>query len=97
MTGARARGCGWPPRRCRWCCWPAIVVLAVLHYATLLGVGPGDPAAWALPATYAVVAVAGVGWGVILRVRRPQVYAAIGLGAHAAASQYLPVAGTVTR
>ena len=43
-----------------------IVVLAVLHYATLLGVPPGSPAAWALPASYAAVAVAGLGWGLVL-------------------------------
>jgi amino acid transporter len=64
-----------------------IVVLAALHYATLLGVPPGDPAAWALPASYAAVAAAGLGWGLYLRARRPQVHAAIGLGAHAAASR----------
>lgn len=39
-----------------------IVVLAVTHYATLLGVPPGDPAAWVLPASYAAVAVLGIGW-----------------------------------
>jgi hypothetical protein len=60
-----------------------IVILAVLHYGTLLGVRPGSPAAWALPSSYAVVAVAGVSWGLVLRVRRPQIYQAIGLGAHA--------------
>jgi amino acid transporter len=65
-----------------------IVVLAVLHYATLLGVPPGSPAAWALPASYAAVAVAGLGWGLVLRSRRPKVYATIGLGAHAATSQH---------
>jgi amino acid transporter len=65
-----------------------IVVLAVLHYATLLGVPSGSPAAWALPASYAVVAVAGLGWGLVLRSRRPQVYATIGLGAHAATGQH---------
>jgi amino acid transporter len=65
-----------------------IVVLAVLHYATLLGVPSGSPAAWALPASYAAVAVAGLGWGLVLKVRRPQVYATIGLGAHAATSQH---------
>ncbi len=37
-----------------------IVVLAVLHYATLLGVPSGSAAARALPASYA--AVAGLGW-----------------------------------
>jgi amino acid transporter len=67
-----------------------IVVLAVLHYATLLGVPPGSPAAWALPASYAVVAVGGLGWALVLKSRRPQVYATIGLGAHAAAGQHAP-------
>jgi amino acid transporter len=60
-----------------------IIVLAVRNYATLLGVPPGDPATWALPASYAVVAAIGLGWGAVLKVRRPQVYATIGLGAQA--------------
>jgi hypothetical protein len=64
-----------------------IVVLAVLHYNTLLGVPPGAVAAWALPASYAVVAVIGAGWGLILKARRPRTYATIGLGAHAVTSQ----------
>ncbi len=67
-----------------------IVVLAVLHYDTLLGVPPGDPAAWMLPASYAVVAVIGLAWGLVLKVWRPQVYAAIGLGAHAVTGQLTP-------
>ena len=71
-----------------------IVVLAVLHYATLLGVSAGDPAAWALPASYAAAAVIGLGWGLILRIRRPQVYAAIGLGAHAVTGQLTPAAAS---
>jgi amino acid transporter len=57
-----------------------IVVLAVRNYSTLLGVPPGSTAAWALPASYGAVAVAGLAWGLILRARRPLVYAAIGLG-----------------
>jgi len=61
-----------------------IVVLAVEHYAVLLGVPPGSPAAWVLPASYAAIAAVGLCWGLILKVRRPQIYAAIGLGAHAA-------------
>ena len=68
----------------------AIVVLAVQHYAALLGVRAGDPAARALPASYAVVAVLGLGWGLALRFRRPRVYAAIGLGAHAVTGQLAP-------
>jgi amino acid transporter len=67
-----------------------VAVLAVMHYGTLLGVHPGSPAAWALPGSYAVMAVAGLSWGLILRARRPQVYQAIGLGAHAVTSQAHP-------
>ncbi len=67
-----------------------IVVLAAAHYDTLLGVPPGDPAAWMLPASYAVVAVIGLAWGLVLKVWRPQVYAAIGLGAHAVTGQLTP-------
>jgi amino acid transporter len=64
-----------------------VAVLAVLHYNTLLGVLPGHPAAWALPAAYAAVAAIGAVWGVILKARRPQTYATIGLGPHAATGQ----------
>ena len=67
-----------------------IVVLAVLHYGTLLGVAPGSPAAWALPASYAAVAAAGIAWGLVLRSRRPDVYQVIGLGADAVASRVMP-------
>jgi len=73
-----------------------IVVLAVAHYATLLGVPAGATAAWALPASYAAIAAAGLGWGLILKAWRPQVYAAIGLGAHAVTGQLTP-AGEATR
>jgi hypothetical protein len=68
----------------------AIVVLAVQHYGTLLGVPPGSPAAWALPACYVVAAGTGVCWGVLLGARRPQVYATIGLGAHVVTGQLAP-------
>ena len=44
----------------------AIVVLAVAHYATLLGVAPGSPAAWLLPASFAAAAAAGLGWAAFL-------------------------------
>jgi amino acid transporter len=67
-----------------------IVVLAVMHYGTLLGVPAGATAAWALPASYAAVAAIGLGWGLILKTRRPQTYAAIGLGAHAVTGQLAP-------
>ena len=67
-----------------------IVVLAAMHYGTLLGVAPGSPAAWALPASYAAVAAAGITWGLVLRSRRPSVYQVIGLGADAAARRVMP-------
>ena len=40
-----------------------IIVLATVHYATLLGVPAGTTAAWALPASYAAVAAIGLGLG----------------------------------
>jgi amino acid transporter len=64
-----------------------IAILAVQHYATLLGVAPGSTPAWALPAGYAAAATLGLGWGLIIKIRRPDVYATIGLGAHAATRQ----------
>jgi amino acid transporter len=70
-----------------------IVILAATHYDTLLGVTPGSPAAWALPASYGVIAVIGLAWGLILRARRPRTYAAIGLGAHAVTGQLTPATG----
>ena len=71
-------------------CLAVIVVLAVMHYATLLGVAPGSPAAWLLPASFAVVAIAGLGWAAVLRSRRPDIYASIGLGPAAITSQLTP-------
>ncbi len=61
------------------------VVLAILHYGTLLGTAPGNPAAWLLPSAYALAAAGGLCWGAFLRARRPHVYRKIGLG---------PAAGT---
>jgi amino acid transporter len=60
-----------------------IVVLALLNYGTLLGSSPGDTVNWALPASFAVIAVIGAAWGLGLRAGHPEVYAAIGLGARA--------------
>jgi amino acid transporter len=67
-----------------------IAVLAVMHYGTLLGVPPGSAAAWALPAAYGAVALVGLAWGLVIKIRRPRVYATIGLGAHAA-GQAIPM------
>jgi amino acid transporter len=67
-----------------------IVVLAVQHYAILLGVPGGSVAAWAFPGSYALAAVTGIIWGLWLKFRRPHIYAAIGLGAHAVTGQLTP-------
>jgi amino acid transporter len=69
-----------------------IAVLAIQHYAVLLGVPPGAVVAWAFPAAYATVAVIGLGWAGVLKGRRPGVYDTIGLGAHAVTVQHTPAA-----
>jgi amino acid transporter len=69
-----------------------IAVMAVLHYATLLGVPPGSPAAWLLPASFAAAATAGLCLATFLRSRRPGIYATIGLGP-AAVTGHLDPAG----
>jgi len=70
----------------------AAIVLAIMHFGTLLGTAPGNPAAWLLPSAFGAAAAAGLCWGAFLRARRPGVYATIGLGAHAA-GQATPAAG----
>jgi hypothetical protein len=71
----------------------AAVALAVWHYPALLGTAPGSPAAWALPAGFAVAAAAGLGWAAFLRFRRPKAYAAIGRGADAVRGEPAQAAG----
>jgi amino acid transporter len=61
----------------------AAVVLSVLNFSTLLGVPNDSVARWAFPAAYLVVALGGVLWASVLRVRRPEVYQRIGLGVSA--------------
>lgn len=61
-----------------------IVTLALMNIATLLGVEPDHPLRWIVPTIYLVAAAIGVLWGLVLRGRRPEVYAAIGLGAASA-------------
>ena len=73
----------------------AAIVLAIMHFGTLLGTGPGNPAAWLLPSAFGAAAVAGLCWGAFLRARRPDVYATIGLGAHAA-GQATPAGRTLS-
>jgi len=59
----------------------AVVVLIVHNYAELLGVSPGSPLRWILPATYPVLAVLGIGWAGFLHRYRNAAYRSIGLGA----------------
>lgn len=63
-----------------------VSVLALANFATLLGVPEDSPLRWGVPITYAIIAALGIGWGLILRTSRPEVYNAIGLGAKTAAS-----------
>lgn len=63
-----------------------VSALALANFATLLGVPEDSPLRWGVPITYLIIAVAGIGWGLILRTSRPEVYTAIGLGAKTAAS-----------
>ncbi|MDG4768550.1 APC family permease [Solwaraspora sp. WMMD406] len=58
-----------------------VVCLAVANFAALLGVPGNHPLAIAVPIGYVVAAVLGAAWGLILQRARPDVYAAIGLGA----------------
>lgn len=60
----------------------AVLWLVLVNFHTLLGVAPNDPRSWALPSVFAVVAVAGLLWGWILKASRPEVYRTIGLGAN---------------
>lgn len=59
---------------------------------TLLGVDPTSPLRWQLPGIFAVAAVLGVLWASVLKARRPDVYAVIGLGANSAVEPTSPFA-----
>ena len=60
-----------------------MVWLALSHFGTLLGVPDSHAMRWGIPAGYLAVALAGIGWGLILKATRPDVYAGIGRGAKA--------------
>lgn len=62
-----------------------ICYLSVTNIATLFGVEPGSAPTWVVPVAYAVTALLGAGWALLLRSNRPQVYEGIGLGARVAA------------
>lgn len=63
-----------------------ISYLALANLATLFGVEPGTGPAVIAPLAYLVTLVAGILWGLTLRVTRPAVYEGIGLGPRAAAA-----------
>lgn len=54
-----------------------MAVLAVRNYATLLGAPPGSAVALWLPMLFGIAGVAGLVWALLLRLIRPDVYAAI--------------------
>jgi amino acid transporter len=60
-----------------------VAALALANLPTLLGVAPDAPLRWLVPGAYLAAAVAGFGWALVLRARRPHVYRRIGLGAKA--------------
>ncbi|GIH16080.1 APC family permease [Rugosimonospora africana] len=58
-----------------------VIVYLILHnFAGLLSVDPTSRLRYAFPIVFAVFALAGLVWALILRRVRPRVYAAIGLG-----------------
>jgi amino acid transporter len=59
-----------------------VVYFAVDGFNDLLGVEEGAPVSWVIPALYPVVFLLGVGYALILRSTRPEVYQSIGLGAN---------------
>ncbi|MFI7600048.1 APC family permease [Actinoplanes sp. NPDC049681] len=65
----------------------AFVLLSIILAATIYGLGdllqvaPGSMFHWLFPTGYAVFAVLGFIWAVVMRAARPEVYAAIGRGA----------------
>jgi hypothetical protein len=56
------------------------LVLALRNLGTLLGVPPGHPLISIVPAGIGAILALGVAWAVFLRLTRPDVYEAIGLG-----------------
>jgi amino acid transporter len=74
----------------------ALTGLAVSNVDVLLGVAPGSALTWVVPLAFAVAALTGAVWALVLKVTRPQVYTAIGLGADAATTPAIPAPRTPT-
>jgi amino acid transporter len=68
------------------------------NYATLIGATPTSPARWT-PLAFAAVGAAGLGYGLWLRVRRPDILNRVGHGANAALldTKYLVAVAEVAR
>lgn len=59
-----------------------ILVATLYEFDTLLGVAQDSPLRWMFPAAYAVAVLLGITWAIVLRRTKPDIYAAVGLGAH---------------
>lgn len=70
-----------------------VLLLAVINFATLLGVSPDHPLRWGIPALYLVVGVFGVLYGVYLRSARPAVYDSVGMGAKSTSTSMIAPTG----
>jgi amino acid transporter len=57
-----------------------IAVYSVKDFPVLLGANPGHGLRWILPGIIAIAAVIGLVYGLVLKVRRPEVFAGIGQG-----------------
>jgi hypothetical protein len=74
----------------------AFVLLSVILAATVVGLGDllqvakGSPFHWLFTTAYACFALFGIGWALIMRAARPEVYAAIGRGADGRVLAELP-------
>jgi amino acid transporter len=67
-----------------------VLAATVIGLGDMLQVAPNSPFRWLIPPAYATVALLGLGWGLITRAARPQVYDAIGRGAGNRATPILP-------
>jgi len=66
-----------------------MLVLAIANFATMLGIPEDDPLRWGVPAAFLIIALLGMAYGAWLRLARPAVYAAIGLGAKSTTTSVL--------
>jgi amino acid transporter/GNAT superfamily N-acetyltransferase len=58
-----------------------VLAATAIGLGDLLQVSSDSPFQWLFPTAYAACALLGCGWALLVRVRRPEVYAAIGRGA----------------